>query len=190
MNLKISCPAFAICIATAMLALPELVVAEPKPGQPAVVQTAKPEYDSKLDSIILVRTNFQGATLEEALAFVRAKAVELDPTPSKSGINILLKTVSPTKTITLDLRDTSLRVFLSIIADLAGASLKFEPNAVVFYSNGPDLKQLEAKLKQLDAELAKAKDMKDADGEGALRDVRKKLLLEIYSAKFLSEKSK
>ena len=89
----------------------------------------------KLKRIIVPNIQFEQATVEEAITFLRIKSRELDdlePDPASKGINFILKTnIDETGTITLSLTNVPLQVALKAITDLAGLRFRVEPFAVV-----------------------------------------------------------
>jgi general secretion pathway protein D len=90
----------------------------------------------KLKNIVLQRLNFEGATIEEVISYLRTKSVELDNIdPNKSGVNFILQTKGkPGNPITLDLRDVPMLVALDQISQLAGLAYRVESHAVVLTS--------------------------------------------------------
>lgn len=81
--------------------------------------------------IIIPDIKFNGATLEEAVEFIRIKSREFDP--AKKGVNIILKMgeKSSTALITLDLKDVPLPDALRYVAELAGHTLTADAQAYV-----------------------------------------------------------
>ena len=89
----------------------------------------------KLRRIIIPSIQFDQATVDEAITFLRIKSRQLDdlePDPERKGINFILKT-SPdaAANITLSLTNVPLIVALKAITDLAGLRHRVEPFAVV-----------------------------------------------------------
>jgi general secretion pathway protein D len=89
----------------------------------------------KLNKIRFPQVQFSGASLEEAIEFLRIKSKDLDPDPdpSRRGVNIILNAgdVPVTTTITIDLTDVPMADALKYITELAGMKYKVEPIAVV-----------------------------------------------------------
>jgi general secretion pathway protein D len=89
----------------------------------------------KLRRIIIPSIQFDQATVDEAITFLRIKSRQLDdlePDPERKGINFIVKTQSDTaSTITLSLSNVPLIVALKAISDLAGLRHRVEPFAVV-----------------------------------------------------------
>jgi tetratricopeptide (TPR) repeat protein len=90
----------------------------------------------KLKAIRLPSVKFQGASVEEAIEFLRMKGRDLDETErdlTRKGVNIVLKPndTPSTATITLDLRDVPMEEALRYVTELAGMKYKVENNAVV-----------------------------------------------------------
>lgn len=89
----------------------------------------------KLRRIVIPSIQFDQATVDEAITFLRIKSRQLDdlePDPERKGINFILKTQSDTAAnITLSLTNVPLIVALKAITDLAGLRHRVEPFAVV-----------------------------------------------------------
>ncbi|WP_265592819.1 hypothetical protein [Verrucomicrobium sp. BvORR034] len=93
-------------------------------------------FTNKLDRIIIPRVQFQGASIEEALEFLRIKSRDFDTVerdPSRKGINLIAKHGSTPSTaqISLDLKDVPMSEALRYVTELAGMKYKIEPFAVV-----------------------------------------------------------
>ncbi|HSJ02490.1 MAG TPA: hypothetical protein VK956_08560 [Verrucomicrobium sp.] len=93
-------------------------------------------YSEKISRIILPRVQFEGASLEEALEFLRIKSRDFDTLerdPTRKGMNIILKAGSAPSTarISLDLKDVPLEEALRYVTELAGMKYKLEPYAVM-----------------------------------------------------------
>lgn len=105
----------------------------PQNGQGA---DASRYYTNKMDRIIIPRVQFQGASIEEALEFLRIKSRDFDTVerdPSRKGINLIAKFGSTPSTaqISLDLKDVPMTEALRYVAELAGMKYKIEPYAVL-----------------------------------------------------------
>lgn len=90
----------------------------------------------KMQSIIFPQVQFAGASIEEAVEFLRVKSRDLDVTetdPTKKGVNIILKAGdSPSgATISLDLKDVPMVEALRYVTELAQMKFKVEPFAVM-----------------------------------------------------------
>lgn len=89
----------------------------------------------KLRRIAVPSIQFDQATVDEAITFLRIKSRQLDdlePDPERKGINFILKTPSDAAgNITLSLTNVPLIVALKAITDLAGLRYRVEPFAVV-----------------------------------------------------------
>ena len=80
--------------------------------------------------IILSMVDFKGATLDEALQFIRMKARELDP--AKKGVNIVKKPGGPDGAkITISLRNVPINEALHYVASLSGHQLVIEGNTFI-----------------------------------------------------------
>ncbi|MBX7212316.1 MAG: hypothetical protein K1X78_28670 [Verrucomicrobiaceae bacterium] len=90
----------------------------------------------RMDKIILPRVSMTGATLEEAIEFLRIQGRDLDTTGSNTverGVNFVINQGGTPNSaqITLDLKDVPLSEALRYLTELAGMKYKIEPNAVV-----------------------------------------------------------
>jgi len=90
----------------------------------------------KMDKIIFPQVQFSGASIEEAVEFLRVKSRDLDvyePDPTRKGVNIILKAGAETSTatISLDLKDVPMKEALRYVTELAGMKYKVEPYAVL-----------------------------------------------------------
>jgi general secretion pathway protein D len=93
-------------------------------------------YTEKMAKIIFPQVQFQGASIEEAIEFLRIKSKDIDTIerdPSRRGVNLILKAGAAPSTaqITLDLHDVPMQEALRYITELAGMKYKIEPYAVV-----------------------------------------------------------
>ncbi|MDZ4288354.1 MAG: STN domain-containing protein, partial [Prosthecobacter sp.] len=91
---------------------------------------------NKLDSIVIPQVQFNDATLEEAIEFLRVKSRDLDTDGMDSaqrGVNLLVKDGdTPVRArISLNLKDVPLGEALRYVTELAGMKYKVEPYAVV-----------------------------------------------------------
>ncbi len=107
----------------------------------------------KIDNIIIPSIDFEDATVEEAIEFLRQKAIEHDPMetdPSRKGISFILRNkVAPGgiaepagSPITLKLSNVPLSEVLRYVTELAGLKYKVEPYAIVItpqWDTGTDL---------------------------------------------------
>ena len=90
----------------------------------------------KMNQIIFPTVQFAGATIEEAIEYLRVKSRDLDeyePDPSKKGVNIILRTgdTPVSAQISLDLKDVPMVEALRYITELAGMKYKVESFAVL-----------------------------------------------------------
>jgi general secretion pathway protein D len=90
----------------------------------------------KMRRIIFPSVQFSGASLEEAIEFLRVKSRDLDnleTDPTKKGVNIILNLPegTPPSTISLDLRDVPMEEALRYITELANMKVKVESFAVL-----------------------------------------------------------
>jgi len=93
-------------------------------------------YTEKMQSIIFPSVQFQGASVDEAIEFLRIKSRDYDTVekdPTKRGVNLILRqgAAPPTAKIDLDLKDVPMAEALRYITELAGMKYRTEPFAVV-----------------------------------------------------------
>ncbi|MBL9131961.1 MAG: tetratricopeptide repeat protein, partial [Verrucomicrobiaceae bacterium] len=91
---------------------------------------------AKMDRIIFPTVQFQNATVEEAVEYLRVKSRDLDTIeadPSRKGINIVLRSGdAPTgASVSLDLKNVPFSEALRYVTDLSQMKYKVESNAVV-----------------------------------------------------------
>lgn len=90
----------------------------------------------KMQEIVFPQVQFSGASIEEAVEFLRVKSRDLDVNesdPAKKGVNIILKAgdAPVTASISLDLKDVPMVEALRYVTELAGMKYKVEPFAVL-----------------------------------------------------------
>lgn len=90
----------------------------------------------KMNRIRFPSVQFAGASLEEAIEFLRVKSRDLDdqePDPARKGVNIILKSGDTpiTTTISIDLTDVPMSEALRYITELAGMKFKVDSYAVL-----------------------------------------------------------
>jgi general secretion pathway protein D len=90
----------------------------------------------KMQKIVFPQVQFTGASIEEAVEFLRVKSRDLDTfetDPARKGVNIILKPGenAPTASISLDLKDVPMQEALRYVTELAGMKYKVEPFAVL-----------------------------------------------------------
>jgi general secretion pathway protein D len=93
-------------------------------------------YADKMNRIIFPQVQFQGASVEEAVEFLRIKSRDYDTLerdPARKGVNLIIKQgVAPsTAQISLDLKDVPMSEALKYITELGGMKYKIEAYAVV-----------------------------------------------------------
>ena len=107
--------------------------------------------EKKMDAIVVPVITFEDTTLEEAVDFLRLRSRELDKTtedPAEKGVNFVIRNSTPAqpKTVTLALRDVTLRKAIENVAEAAGLSTVVGPFAVTLMSR-EDLEQFEKRAK-------------------------------------------
>ncbi|MCX6856374.1 MAG: type II and III secretion system protein, partial [Verrucomicrobia bacterium] len=91
---------------------------------------------AKMEGIVFPQVEFSGATIEEAVEFLRVKSRDLDVTetdPARKGVNIILKAgdTATAASISLSLKDVPMLEALRYVTELAGMKFKVEPFAVL-----------------------------------------------------------
>lgn len=96
---------------------------------------------AKLQTIIVPKVQFNGATLQEAVEFMRVQSAELDPAADK-GVRFLLlqNNTSAGVRMSLDLRDVPLNEMLRYVTELGNVKYLVTPKEVVIAS-AEDLKK-------------------------------------------------
>ena len=109
-----------------------LVISDQQTGgiEPTVYLTRK------MQEIVFPQVEFAGATIEEAVEFLRVKSRDLDTKetdPAKKGVNIILKAgdAPVSASISLSLKDVPMVEALRYVTELAGMKYKVEPFAVL-----------------------------------------------------------
>lgn len=90
----------------------------------------------KMNKIIFPTVSFQGATIEEALEYLRVKSRDLDTFTDSTGVkgvNIILRTgdAPSNASISLDLKDVPMSEALRYVTELAQMKYKVEAHAVL-----------------------------------------------------------
>lgn len=90
----------------------------------------------KMQNIIFPQVEFSGASIDEAVEFLRVKSRDLDVTETdlaRKGVNIILKAGDnpSTASISLSLKDVPMVEALRYVTELAGMKFKVEPFAVL-----------------------------------------------------------
>ncbi len=99
----------------------------------------------KMDRIILPRVQFQEATIEEAIEFLRVKSRDLDTSsPGGGGVNMILRNgdAPSSAKISLDLKNVPLSEALRYVTELAQMKYKVESNAVLIVPLSENASQL------------------------------------------------
>ena len=89
---------------------------------------------AKLRRIVIPSIQFNEATLEEAIAFLRIKTRQLDdlePDPERKGVSFILRGTESAPKITLSLTNVPADQALKAMTDLAGCTYRLEPFAAV-----------------------------------------------------------
>lgn len=100
----------------------------------------------KMNKIIFPTVQFQGATIEEAVEYLRVKSRDLDTFTDASGVkgvNIILRTgdAPSNASISLDLKDVPMAEALRYVTELAQMKYKVEAHAVLVVPLSEDASQ-------------------------------------------------
>lgn len=104
-------------------------------GSTAATTSAESSIQAKLDRLIVPNVQFAGATLAEAVEFMRTKSRELDqtePDPSARGINFHLNEnlAKSDTSITLDLKGVPMIAVLHYVTEFSGVAYAIKANGV------------------------------------------------------------
>ena len=135
-----------VVMAEAMPAAPaDPFAAGGAPGSAMLVAPKSVAQMQKMDRIILPRVQFQEATIEEAIEFLRVKSRDLDTSsPGGGGVNMILRNgdAPSSAKISLDLKDVPLSEALRYVTELAQMKYKVESNAVLIVPLSENASQL------------------------------------------------
>jgi tetratricopeptide (TPR) repeat protein len=115
------------------------------PGSALLAAPKSVAQMQKMDRIILPRVQFQEATIEEAIEFLRVKSRDLDTvSPGGGGVNMILRNgdAPSSARISLDLKDVPLSEALRYVTELAQMKYKVESNAVLIVPLSEDSSQM------------------------------------------------
>jgi hypothetical protein len=96
---------------------------------PKATPAPRPANAEAASPIILPQVEFRDATLDEAIAFIRAKSRDVDP--DKKGVNILRKPGGTDAKLSLSLKQVPVNEALRYIAQLANHQLTVEGNTFI-----------------------------------------------------------
>ncbi|GEM_PF-1857079 len=120
--------------------LVEEISASP-PTASAKIPEGNDTVAEKLKKIVIPSIEFRDTPLNDAIAFLAMKSVELDDTtadPKKKGVNIIINADKNTDAlITLRLTNVSLAEALKYITSLAGLTYRVDEQAVVIEEKAP-----------------------------------------------------
>ncbi len=116
----------------------------------SVSANAGQNLSTKMKQIIFPKVIFSGASVDEAIEYLRVKSRDLDttePDPTKRGVNIILKAgdTPSNASITLDLKDVPMEEALRYVTELAGMKYKVESNAILVVPVGESTTELYTK---------------------------------------------
>lgn len=123
----------------------------------------------KLKSIMLPKINFDAASIEDVISYLRAKSIEFDNLdPNKSGVNFILQTKgkAPAPITVNDMRDVPMIVALDTITQLANLSYRVESHAVIITSIEGSQNRMETRVFRVPPNFLSSAGSVDAGGGG------------------------
>lgn len=114
-----------------------------KPAQGNAVAVEKSELSDKLSEILIDQVDFEEATISSVVALLIQRSKELDPSPNKTGVNILLRLtpeqVINTPRITMSLDGIPLGEVIRYICQTCALKYRIEERAVIISSEITDI---------------------------------------------------
>ncbi len=114
-----------------------------KPAQGNAVAVEKSELSDKLSEIIIDQVEFEDATIPSVVSLLTQRSKELDPSPNKTGVNILLRLTAEqvinTPRITMILDGMPLGEVIRYICQQAALKYRIEDRAVIISSEITDI---------------------------------------------------
>ncbi|MFA6566710.1 MAG: hypothetical protein WCS96_00715 [Victivallales bacterium] len=114
-----------------------------KPAQGNAVAVEKSELSEKLTEIIIDQIDFEEATISSVVSLLIQRSKELDPSPNKTGVNILLRLtpeqVINTPRITMSLDGIPLGEVIRYICQTCVLKYRIEERAVIISSEITDI---------------------------------------------------
>ena len=123
----------------------------------------------KLKSITLPKINFDAASIEDVISYLRAKSIEFDNLdPAKSGVNFILKLggKAPAPITVNDMRDVPMIVALDTITQLANLSYRIESHAVIITSIDGSQNRMETRVFRVPPNFLSSAGSVDPGGPG------------------------
>ncbi|MBP7950794.1 MAG: tetratricopeptide repeat protein [Verrucomicrobiales bacterium] len=119
-------------------AVPKSVPIPTSTGPTAKVETAP--ILLKLRNTKLPRLQFDQASIDDVITYLRTKSMELDQLDAnKTGVNFILQTSGkPTQPVTLDLREITLETAVQQVVQLAGLRYRVESHGVIISDQAID----------------------------------------------------
>ncbi len=145
------------------------------PNYGTVTASAGKYLSTKMKDIVFPQVSFAGATIDEAVEYLRVKSRDLDVNeqdPTRKGVNIILKageTVNAAS-ITLDLKDVPMEEALRYITELAGMKYKVEPYAVLVVPISESTTEQFTRVYKVPPDFPTIGGSDDAGGGGAAPD--------------------
>ena len=114
-----------------------------KPAQGNAIAVEKSELSDKLSEIIIDQIDFEEATISSVVSLLMQRSKELDPSPNKTGVNILLR-LTPEQVvnaprITMSLDGIPLGEVIRYICQTCALKYRVEERAVIISSEITDI---------------------------------------------------
>ncbi|MFK5922335.1 MAG: M56 family metallopeptidase [Verrucomicrobiota bacterium] len=120
--------------------MPHAIALVPQNFHTSVVKEKESSaIQNKLKNIILPSVEFKGTPINDALAYLQQRSVDLDSQSpvNQKGINLVLKKSKDDKKITLNLRNISLGEVLLITAQTANYEMQIRPHSILLTKAKP-----------------------------------------------------
>ena len=103
-------------------------------GGGSVTRNARDNLQKMLQTLRVPRAEFNGATLEETVEYLRVSSRNVDPAGRGVSFVVSVDAATREKTITLNLQDVPLEELVRYITQMTGTAYRVEDNAVVITS--------------------------------------------------------
>ena len=103
-------------------------------GGGSVTKGGREKLETKLRTTIIPKAEFNGATLEEVIEYLRVTSRSNDPQGTGIGFVLNVEAETKARAITLTLKDVPLEEVLRYICEMSGTAYRVEENAVSIFS--------------------------------------------------------
>jgi len=124
---------------------------------------------TKVHRIIIPRVEFEEASIDSVLAWLRIKARELDP--AAEGVNFFLKQApeptAPSRTarVTMEMRNVPLESLVRYVCQASGMKCRFDDNAVVIADPSIPIGKMETRFYHVNSTVLGIKPTKRVVGD-------------------------